>query len=607
MPRIETKFILVASVLTAALLISFAIVAFAEEPASPSASQGGPEPTEAEIDEAGIVFPVAELGGCRDKSECKSYCEQPENMEACIAFAEAHGLMSQEEAGFARKFRDRLEAGGPGGCRSPRECNTYCSNTEHIEECIAFAEKNGVKDENVAEGRKVLSYIRSGGQMPGGCNSKESCEAYCSNFDHAEECFAFAEKAGLAITHGGEGNIPPGQFQKFLELAKKGETPGGCRSKNECESYCQNPDHFEECVSFGEKVGLIPPEQAALIRKTGGMGPGGCRGPRECEAYCNTPEHQEDCFKFAQEYGLVPEEELRHLKEGVASLRIGLEQAPEEVVACLKSSLGPNIITEIEAGTLVPGPAIGTKVHECFERFGQGGIPGEVFEGAPQEVLNCIRVKVGVDFDAIREGKIAPTLELGDNIRSCFEQFAPPREGGVLPGGAPGEFGFENLPPDVLSCAKRVLGEGVLEQLKAGTISGEKFAEAVKRCFYESGTGAGVQPPSGGGVLPSPGSICPAMPTVNECPPGQNKFVVFESPECGVYYGCKSENIEPASLPSFPPEVISCLKNSLSEEVVRSLQYQPPSPEVLEAIKKCYALQSGGGNLLEVFRPLLPF
>ena len=33
--------------------------------------------------------------------------------------------------------------------------------------------------------------------------------------------------------------------------------------------------------------------------------------------------------------------------------------------------------------------------------------------------------------------------------------------------------------------------------------------------------------------------ICPAMPTVDSCPAGQEKVVVFSSSECGTYYGCK--------------------------------------------------------------------
>lgn len=48
-------------------------------------------------------------------------------------------------------------------------------------------------------------------------------------------------------------------------------------------------------------------------------------------------------------------------------LRAGIEQAPPDVLACLRKHLGPNIIEDIESGNLVPGPAIGEWMRERFE------------------------------------------------------------------------------------------------------------------------------------------------------------------------------------------------------------------------------------------------
>jgi hypothetical protein len=216
-----------------------------------------------------------------------------------------------------------------------------------------------------------------------------------------------------------------------------------------------------------------------------------------------------------------------------------------------------------------------------------------------------------------------------------------PEDGAIKPGAAFPDF--SSLPPDVLSCAKHILGEGVLEQIKSGELSGERFAEAVKRCFYEAG---GVPPP------PIKGMVCPAMPTVDQCPAGQRKAAVFSSPECGTYYTCKPEggeiciqvvtpardpatgycknfptpcdvpqgwsrvdSCEPAPssgsfLPALTPEVVSCLKNYLSEEMIRNLQFQPPPPDALEIVKRCYTLEQtdvSGGNLLRVFAPFFFF
>jgi len=34
-----------------------------------------------------IEFPIPELGNCAGKTECKAYCDDPDNEEACLAFA----------------------------------------------------------------------------------------------------------------------------------------------------------------------------------------------------------------------------------------------------------------------------------------------------------------------------------------------------------------------------------------------------------------------------------------------------------------------------------------------------------------------------------------
>ncbi len=40
-----------------------------------------------------ISYPVAELGSCADKTACKTYCDKPANIDACLSFAEKNNLM----------------------------------------------------------------------------------------------------------------------------------------------------------------------------------------------------------------------------------------------------------------------------------------------------------------------------------------------------------------------------------------------------------------------------------------------------------------------------------------------------------------------------------
>lgn len=330
-----------------------------------------------------ITFPIAELNNCKDQNECKAYCDQPENAGACLAFAKKHGLVVKDELERAEKLANIKN--GPGGCNSRESCESYCNNVDHIDECVAFAEQNGLMDQDdLAEAKKVRDAVKRGAKFPGGCQDKTSCEAYCSDPSKTRECLAFAKEAGFIDKEEAE------RAEKFIPLMERGETPGGCRSKETCEQYCFEEDHLEECIAFGEKVGAISEKEKEIIKKTGGRGPGGCRG-RQCESFCREPANQKACFDFAREHGLLREEDLRRMEEGRQHLRRGLEQAPPEVKECLQAVLGPEGLTSLESGEFFGGQELGEKMRGCFEKMmqfggpegagGPGGLPQGEFRG----------------------------------------------------------------------------------------------------------------------------------------------------------------------------------------------------------------------------------
>ena len=106
-----------------------------------------------------IQFPVKELGNCKDQATCKVYCDEPQNSDACLAFAEKNNLMPKEDIEMAKKFKDKGLV-GPGGCKGQAECDTYCGNPDNMSECISFAEKNDLMPpEQLKEARKVQAAI----------------------------------------------------------------------------------------------------------------------------------------------------------------------------------------------------------------------------------------------------------------------------------------------------------------------------------------------------------------------------------------------------------------------------------------------------------------
>lgn len=198
-------------------------------------------------------------GGCTTKEECRSYCDEDGHKEECLTFAVQNGLMSQEEADRARKF---LNQTGPGGCRG-EECKEYCSDPSHKEECIDFAVKNGlIQPEEAERFRKFKEIEEKGG--PGGCKG-EACRTYCEDESHRDECFAFAKEKGLI----GEEEVK--QFEtglKIREKIKESGGPGGCKSENECHSYCSDVSRVEECVKFGaQHTGKSEAEIEKMLRE----------------------------------------------------------------------------------------------------------------------------------------------------------------------------------------------------------------------------------------------------------------------------------------------------------------------------------------------------
>jgi len=125
-----------------------------------------------------VKFPIAELGNCGSKAECKTYCDEPVNEAACLSFAEKNNLMSKEELALARKMSSG-EIKGPGGCTSRENCEAYCDNLSRIEECVSFAEANNlIPPEELKEIQGIRNAIKQGVQLPA-CNNKRECDSYC--------------------------------------------------------------------------------------------------------------------------------------------------------------------------------------------------------------------------------------------------------------------------------------------------------------------------------------------------------------------------------------------------------------------------------------------
>ncbi|MDP3764085.1 MAG: hypothetical protein Q8Q95_00485 [bacterium] len=483
-----------------------------------------------------ISYPVKELGSCKNEAECKTFCDNKDNITSCVNFAEKNGLMSAEDANQARKFA-KIGA-GPGGCKSQNECESYCEDISRIDTCLDFASKNGfISAEELAEAQKVAQALKSGASLPGGCKNKAECESFCNDLDNAGECFDFAEKAGFippdeiddarkAVEAMKKGARPPGgcknkkecenycsdpnnieqcfdfaekagfipkeeieQARKIIPLMKAGKMPGGCKGKQECESYCQDDSHIEECGNFAVEAGFMKPEEVEMFKKTGGKGPGGCKGKNECESFCNDPVNQEQCFKFASEKGLIPEAQVKEMKEGMAQFQQGLGIATPEVLECIKSSVGENRFEKMKSGG-IPDKSVGEAMGQCFSKLMkppagfEGGAPAG-FEGqsgppSAEDIQKMIPKGVDVSPEMLKKGP--PSAEDIQKMLPKGVEVTPE----MMKNGPPSQEQIQNI-----------IQQKVKEQMeKSGAPSGGSFGPPASTQF---GPPAGTQfgPPAG--------------------------------------------------------------------------------------------------------------
>jgi hypothetical protein len=391
-----------------------------------------------------VTFPITELDNCQSEEDCRDYCERFENAIPCLDFAEEHGILPQEEIDAARRMIGIIgEDGGPGGCTSEAECDTYCDDPANIEECIIFAREHDlIPADELEEIDQVLAAVRRGA-IPPRCHGREECDEYCSRPENIEECIEFSIAAGFMSA-------------EEAEMVRKtgGKGPGDCRGKEECDAFCDNPDNMEECIRFGLQYGLMPPGEEEEARKMlevieKGIRPPPCQSEEECQVYCSRPEHAVECIDFAVAIGHMTAEEAEQVKK-MAEMGItggpGGCQSEEECKAFCEN---PNNMEECMKFAVM----LGEMTQEEYDRnvhrirvMAEGG-PGGCKTQEECDVI-CRKQEYGdqcLDF-AVRLGDM--TQEEVDRIRAMKQMQQGPMPGEGSEGMIPPPDGMMMPPPD---------------------------------------------------------------------------------------------------------------------------------------------------------------
>jgi len=212
--------------------------------------------------EKGITFPIAELGNCKNYSECRNFCDDSVNIDNCIAFAKKKGFYKEPQID-SRKDEILKSAKSELGCDNPSSCQAFCSKTENHDKCEAFAKSHNLGGGQTADPSKAQIVEKA--KIVLGCDSVSSCKNFCEQEINRVKCSDFAKQVGL---RGGE--------------IKSG--PGGCISEETCRKFCSDSNNFEVCQKFqGSVSGNLQSFH----------GPGGCNSPEACKAYCE--KNPQDC------------------------------------------------------------------------------------------------------------------------------------------------------------------------------------------------------------------------------------------------------------------------------------------------------------------------
>lgn len=341
---------------------------------------------------AGLVFafteptyPITDLGGCKDKVDCMNFCNKTENISACINYGEKNNMISAEEARLSKKVAEKLKDGKmPGNCKTKDECEKFCQgNVTNLEECLSFVDEVGFSNSGVEEGKKILKALKEGAKMPGDCKNKGQCEKYCEDPEHIDECLGFAEKAQILSAD------DLAEAKKVAPFLRSGQTPGKCKTKLECENFCNDEANSDVCLSFAEKAGFISKEEFEMAKKAGGKGPGGCKGTEECNKYCQDQSHMQECIDFGIKVGAIKEEDVKKIKEGGKMIKDGLEKIPEgarsAAESCLKNIFGGDFEGVLDGKVQITKDQ-GDKVEGCFESAIQSFIKSQMPTGGPSGV-----------------------------------------------------------------------------------------------------------------------------------------------------------------------------------------------------------------------------
>lgn len=236
----------------------------------------------------GFTFPIPELDGCKDYFSCRSYCGDPANQAKCTQFGKDKGITAQEIGDMDAHLglnKDKSTKDLP--CSDAASCKKFCDQKQNFDTCNDFARANKLVGGFIDNPANVNVINKAKDVL--GCSTPLECASICDKAENQSKCTGFAGNVGLA----------GGQIQVG---------PGGCKSGQTCQEFCKIGENAKECASFGYKdIGTRKEPQLPIggdSKKSSDQtpGPGGCKSEQECISYCTKNYTDLECQKNAGQY-----------------------------------------------------------------------------------------------------------------------------------------------------------------------------------------------------------------------------------------------------------------------------------------------------------------
>lgn len=318
----------------------------------------------------------------------------------------------------------------------------------------------------------------------GNCNNKSECRTYCEDTDHFRECIDFVKKNHLASPE------EIAKWEEFIDVAAGGG-PGGCKNEKQCIAYCEDASHIVECTEFVAKHNLVSPEDLADMQKiskavkAGAKLPGNCHNKAECISYCDDLTHTEECVVFAEKAGFMSKEDAEFVRRAGG-------KSPGD---CARGSKTPEdgkracsafcAKSENQQTCMDFAVQVGMLTAEEAKELGGGGSLEDFNACLPyinKEALACFDA-LGKDlFEQLKAGDVPQDI---DTIKDMVKKMKTVRV--CLNKNTDEEF--SKLPPGGLMCLEKEFGENPVEKIKSGKLSCRQFAgaeERIKACFMET-------------------------------------------------------------------------------------------------------------------------